>query len=133
MEQALPCSINFFSRVTFWRKLVFSEKQYSALNTFFGELPFSAATNSKDVIFYSSYLFRRATFSQHTLSEELLFHSCASFSQLHFQFISCVTSVKWPQYQLSTFNPKTGFFEGSFFWEGGGQFNALSVFQEKLI
>ena len=34
--------------------------------------------DSKDVDFYSSNLFRTATFSQHTFSEELLFHSYAS-------------------------------------------------------
>ena len=35
---------------------------------------FIAATFSKDVTFYSSNLVRRATFSQHTFSEKLLFH-----------------------------------------------------------
>ena len=42
---------------------------------------------SEATTLYSSYLFRRATFLQHTFSEELLFHSYASSSQLHFLFI----------------------------------------------
>ena len=50
-----------------------------ALPTFSGELSFRATTFSKDATFYSSYLFRRATFLQHTFSEELLFHSYTSY------------------------------------------------------
>ena len=42
----------------------------------------------KDILFYSSYLFRRATLLQHTFSEELPFHSYGSFPQLHVLFIS---------------------------------------------
>ena len=57
-------------------KANFSEKRYSALPTFSGEL-----------LFQSNCLFKRATFLQHAFSEMLLFHSYASFPQLHFFFI----------------------------------------------
>ena len=42
-------------------------------------MPFSSIAT-----FYSSYIFRRASFLRHTYSEELLFHRYPSFSQLHF-------------------------------------------------
>ena len=46
---------------------------------------FRGITFSKDAIFYP---FRKATFLQHTFSEELLFHSYASFPELHLLCIS---------------------------------------------
>ena len=67
LKQVLLHSISFFRRTT-WATFL--------------ERPLFQKT------FYSSNLFRRATFSQHTFSEELLFHTYASFPQLHLLFIS---------------------------------------------
>ena len=78
--QVLSRSINFFRRVTL-RKLIFR-------NSIPEQLLFRVVTFLKDLTVHSSYFFRRATFSQHTFSEEMLFHNCASFLQLHFLFIS---------------------------------------------
>ena len=65
-----------------------SEKQYSLLPTFAGELLFrAAATFSKDAMFYIILLFRRLAFLQDTFSEELIFHSYASFPQLYYLLI----------------------------------------------
>ena len=71
----------------FWKKLVFQKSNIPHYVLFLGSCLFRAATFSKDATFYGSYLFRSATFWQHTFSEELLFHSYASFPQLHFLFI----------------------------------------------
>ena len=87
-KQVLLHTISYFRRATFWKRANFSEKQYSALPIFSGQLLFRAATFLKDVVFYGSCFFRRVTFLPHTFLEELKFHSCASFPQLHFLFIS---------------------------------------------
>ena len=78
-------NIKCFRRATLWKIASLSEKQYSMLTTFSGELLFSKATLSSIA---ASQLFKRATFLQHTLSEELPFHSYTSFPQLHLLFIS---------------------------------------------
>ena len=75
------------SKRDFSEKLIFQKSNILHYLLFLESCFFRAATFSKDGTFYSSYLFRRATFLQHAFSEELLFHSCASFPQLHFLFI----------------------------------------------
>ena len=84
------CIVAAFSEQLDFEKVNFPENKQSALSTFFGEpsLSLERLSFSKDATFYSSYLFRRATFSQHTFSEELLFHCYASSTQLHLLFIS---------------------------------------------
>ena len=86
-KQVLLHSINFFRKATFWKKLVFQKSNIPHYLLFLESCFFRAVTFSKDSTFYSSYLFKRATFLQHAFSEELLFHSYASFPQLHFLFI----------------------------------------------
>ena len=68
-------------------KTGFSENQFPHYLFFQESCPFRATTFSKGATFCCRYLFRRATFLLHTFSEELLFHSCGPFSQLHFLFI----------------------------------------------
>ena len=68
-------------------KTGFSENQFPHYLFFQESCPFRTTTFSKGATFYCRYLFRRATFLLHTFSEELLFHSCGPFSQLHFLFI----------------------------------------------
>ena len=66
----------------------FSENKYFAFSTFSGKLLSREASFSNNNTFYSSYLFRRTTFSQHTFSEELLFDSYVSSPLLQLLFIS---------------------------------------------
>ena len=79
-----------FSEELRFEKANFPEKAILPITYFFWRTTFLEwlLTFSKDVTFYSSYLFKRVTFSQHTLSEELLFHGYAFFPQLYFLFIS---------------------------------------------
>ena len=72
----------------FGKEQIFQKSNIPDYPFFSGELLFRAATFSKDIVFYGSYLFRRVTYLQHTFSDELTFHSYASFPQLHFLFIS---------------------------------------------
>ena len=60
LKQVPLHSINYFRRVTFWKKENFPEKQYYPI--FLESRFFRVVTFSKDLIFYSSYFFRRATF-----------------------------------------------------------------------
>ena len=90
-SEELPCFKKelLFQSTASTRKNRFFRKSISALPTFSGERSFRATTFSKDATFYSSFLFKRDTFLQHTFSEELLFHSYGSFPQLHlFLFVS---------------------------------------------
>ena len=85
-KQVLLHNINLFRKVTFWKKLIFQNINFRI--TYFSWRPeFRATSFWKDATFYSSYLFRKATFLQHSFSEELLFHSYVSFWQLHFLFL----------------------------------------------
>ena len=66
---ALLSSSNFFWKITFLKKLFFQK------------------SNTPHYLhFLESYFFRVATF-RNAFSEELLFHSCGSFLQLHFLFM----------------------------------------------
>ena len=65
----------FFGKTTIWKKLTFQKTNISHFLLFLEGCFFKVATFSKDGTFYSSYLFRRATFTQHTFSEEVLFYS----------------------------------------------------------
>ena len=89
----------------FQKSNIFQKSDIPHYLLFLESYHFWAATFSKDVIFYRSYLFSRVTFSFHTFSEKLLFHSYASFPNLNFLFIfiSILNLViKWAQYQLRT-------------------------------
>ena len=88
LKQVPLHSINFYKRAIFWKKRIFQKSNIPHYPLFLESYLFRVATFSKYVIFCSSYLFRRATFSQHNFSEDLLFHSYASFPQLQFLFIS---------------------------------------------
>ena len=74
-NQVLLHSINFFQRAAFWKKANFSEKQYSTLFTFSGELSFQSGyffkkryllfqLPSQKSYFFTTYFFRRVTVSQ---------------------------------------------------------------------
>ena len=74
-NQVLLHSINFFQRVAFWKKANFSEKQYSTLSTFSGELSFQSGyffkkryllfqLPSQKSYFFTTHFFRRVTVSQ---------------------------------------------------------------------
>ena len=92
-EQPILRSSYFFRIATFFRakllasshhlrtvleKTNFSEKQYSTLPNLSGELLFGAATFSKDVIFYDSYLFSRAI-PFHNILFHMSYHFTATF------------------------------------------------------
>ena len=64
-------------------KSYFSRKAKFHITYFFYRATFLMSFSSI-ATFYSSYIFRRASFSQHTVSEELIFHRYPSFPQLHF-------------------------------------------------
>ena len=66
----------FFWRANLLQRSIF-QKTLPSLTTFFSYQ-----------FFKRRYLFIRVALSQHTFSEELLFHSYASFLQLHLLFIS---------------------------------------------
>ena len=74
MKQILLYSICLFGKATFWKKLIFQKSNIPHYLLFLDSCLFIATTFSKDATFYSSYLFRRAAFLQHTFAEELLFH-----------------------------------------------------------
>ena len=78
------CRASTFSEELHLWKSQFLRKAISHYPLFLKNYLFRAATFSNDVIFYST----RATFLQHTFSEELPFYSYVSFSQLHFLFVS---------------------------------------------
>ena len=77
----------FWELLYFGKKMIFQRSNSPHYLLFLESCVFGATTFSKDPTFYSSYLFRRATFLQHTFSEELLFHSFGFFPQIHFLFI----------------------------------------------
>ena len=66
-----------FEKGYFVRKAKFRITYFFRRVTFL--MPFSSIAT-----FYSSYIFRRPSFLQHTFSEELLFYRYPSFPQLHF-------------------------------------------------
>ena len=77
-----------FQKSYILEKTDFVENQFPHYYLLFLENCLSRATTFwKDHTFYRSYLFKRATFLQHAFSEEFLFHSYASFPQLHFSFL----------------------------------------------
>ena len=86
-KQVLLRSINFFRRATFWEKASFSEKQYSALPPFSGKRPLYSSYFFKNVTFCSSYLFRRATSSQHFF-RRVITSQLRGFSRATLPFIS---------------------------------------------
>ena len=86
-KQVLLRSINFFRRATFWEKASFSEKQYFALPPFSGMLPLYSSYFFKNVTFWSSYLFRRATSSQHFF-RRVITSQLRGFSRATLPFIS---------------------------------------------
>ena len=75
------CTASDFSEKLHFGKLIFQKSNISYHLLFLESCLFRATSFSKDATFYTSYLFRRAAFLQHTFSEELL------FPQLHFLFI----------------------------------------------
>ena len=82
------CTVSTFpEKLHFGKSYIFHKSNISHYLLFLDSCPFRAATLSKYGTFYSSYLFKRATFLQHTFSEELLFHCYASFPQPQFLFI----------------------------------------------
>ena len=86
-KQVLLRRINFFRRATFWEKASFSEKQYFALPPFSGMLPLYSSYFFKNVTFWSSYLFRRATSSQHFF-RRVITSQLRGFSRATLPFIS---------------------------------------------
>ena len=90
-EELLFRSRYFYTTSTFSEELHFGKKlifQKRNIPDFRRATVLDSATFSKELTFYRGYLFRGATFLQHTFSEELLFHNYASFPQLHFLSIS---------------------------------------------
>ena len=77
----------FSEKLHLGKKLIFQKSNIPLYLLFLESCHFRATAFSKDATFYSRYLFRRATFLQHTFSKELLFHSYDSFPQLHLLFI----------------------------------------------
>ena len=83
------CTVSTFpEKLHFGKSYIFHKSNISHYLLFLDSCPFTAATLSKYGTFYSSYLFKRATFLQHTFSEELLFHCYASFPQPQFLFVT---------------------------------------------
>ena len=81
------CTASFFSEKSdILEKANFSEKQYSALPTFSGELPFQSGYFFKRRYHLWQLSFQNSYILWHTFSKE--FHSYASFPQLHFLLIS---------------------------------------------
>ena len=66
LKQILLHSINFFRKVTFWKNLIFQKSNVPHYLLFLESRAFRARNFSKDATFYSNYVFRRATFLQHT-------------------------------------------------------------------
>ena len=70
------CTASTFSEeLHFRKKLIFQKSNIPHYLLFLDSWRFRVASFSKEVTFYSGYLFRRVTFSQHTFSKVLLFHS----------------------------------------------------------
>ena len=86
-----------FGKSYFFRKAKFS------ITYFFWRANFLTLFSSI-ATFYSSYIFRRASFLQHTFSEGLLFHRYPSFPQLH---------LLLSNHKLSEFG--TSYVHGSYF------------------
>ena len=75
-------------RGTFWKMLIFHKSIILQHLLFLESYFFIVATFSKDLTFHSSYFSRKASSSQHTFSEEILFHSYAFFPHLLLRFFS---------------------------------------------
>ena len=91
-QQVLLHRIKFFRRTAFRKKLIFQKSNIPHYLLVLASYLFRAAAFSKNFTFCSSYRFRRATFSQHTFSEELLFQSYALL------FTHCVKLVRVRSY-----------------------------------
>ena len=72
----------FQKKARFWKRLLFQKSEIPHYLLFLES--YLLISFSSIATFYSSYIFRRASFLQHTFSEELLFHRYPSFPQLHF-------------------------------------------------
>ena len=82
------CTASIFSeKPHFGKKLIFQKMNFRITYFFWRAVLLEQLLFQKAPPSNSSYLFRRATFLQHSFSEELLFHSCGSFPLLHFSFI----------------------------------------------
>ena len=96
-------SINFFRIDIFLTKVLIQKVFFLEQLRFKKKLIFQKSTIPKCILFWratfsewllfqktclsiSSYCFRRATFSQHTFSENLLFHSYSSFHSYSYAF-----------------------------------------------
>ena len=83
-KQVLLQSINLFRRATFWKKANFSEKQYSALPTFSGELPFQRGYLLKRRHLLQQLPFQKSYFFTTYFFRRVIFHRYNSFPQLNF-------------------------------------------------
>ena len=82
------CTAPIFSeKPHFGKKLIFQKMNFRITYFFWRAVLLEQLLFQKALPSNSSYLSRRATFLQHSFSEELLFHSCGSFPLLHFSFI----------------------------------------------
>ena len=96
LNHVLLHSINFIRIDTFSTKVRIQNRYLFRTITLLEKANFSKRNSSKmhtllfqkTCLFISSYCFRRATFSQHTFSENLLFHNYSSFPQLRFLSIN---------------------------------------------
>ena len=85
-KQVLLHIINFSRKATYWKKLITQKSSTLYYLLFQESCLFRVATFSKDATFHGIYFFRRPALLQDTFSEEI-FHSYASFPQLHYLFI----------------------------------------------
>ena len=93
-KQALLHNINYFRRATFWKKANFSEKQDSALPTFFWRATFLEQLLFRDFFFFYLLSSMTATFSEEVLFYNILFRkSCYFTATLPFRSYTCYLSV----------------------------------------
>ena len=96
LNHVLLHSINFIRIDTFSTKVRIQNRYLFRTIKLLEKANFSKRNSSKmhtllfqkTCLFISSYCFRRATFSQYTFSENLLFHNYSSFPQLRFLSIN---------------------------------------------
>ena len=104
LKQVLLNSFNFFRTATFKIKVLPQKRYFFRTASFLEEQIFEYCYFFRKAIerllFQKSYLhssnvFRRATFSQHTFSEEVLFRSCTSYLLIKFVRHQLRTVIVW--------------------------------------
>ena len=100
LKKLIPCAINFFRRVTFWKKLIFQKSSIAHCLLFLESYFFRVATFAKDVTFHIAPI----------VSEELFFTTYFfrrdGIWQLRFLSTATVPInelvIRWARYQLRT-------------------------------